>query len=368
MNKESQKQLSQHIDQLLSRVINPRGESPIYNCLIRINWPAEEFYFSKAPGVSGNSNEPIHPDLLFRTGSISKIFTAVLILQLIEEGYLDMNAPFLDYLDEKQRNTLKDLHVFEGKSCTKIIRISDLLRHRSGLCDYYSEGNKFFDHLVNKPDKSWTWADVIEKFYEWDYPGKAKFLPGEAYHYSDTNYLLLALLAEELTGKKLKDLYRERIFIPLGLSETFLEYHESLAPGLEYLFPYYGLKSMEQINTSFDWGAGGLLSSLDDLDQFIRALFEGVLFKKNSTLKAMLSGLESIPGSKVPNKEVFGTGLQVKQNGNVMLFGHNSAYGGQLFFIPEKNISIIFTLNQAQAFLKSEWLLRAITKELTAFI
>ena len=367
MNKESQRQLNQNIDQLISRLINPKGESPINNCLIRINWPDEDFCYDKAIGVSGNNKDPVHPDLLFRTGSISKIFTAVLILQLAEEDYLDINATFLQFLDEKQRNILKDLHVYEGKSCTLKIRVSDLLRHSSGLCDYYSEDNKFVDFLGKNPDKSWTWVDVIEKFYTWDYPSRAKFLPGQATHYSDTNYLLLALLAEQRSGKKLRDLYRERIFNPLGLKNTFLEYYDPISPGSGHLFPYYGMKSMEQINTSFDWGAGGLLSKLDDLDHFIRSLFQGALFKKSSSLEAMKSGIEGDPEGGGSNKELFGAGLQVKQIGKSKLFGHNSAYGGQLFYIPDKNISIIFTLNQARAFLKSEWLLRAICKEVLAF-
>lgn len=355
--------LIQKIGALLSRVINPSGEAPVYHCLIRINCPGEEFVFQKAYGISGPANKSLDSGILFRTGSISKIFTATLIHQLMEANDIDPESSFFAYLNADHRRFLKKIHRFEGKSYSDKISINDLLRHSSGLCDYYSEDQNFLGFVMKNTQKRWTWTDVMGKYFEFSYHERSRFIPGQDYHYSDTNYLLLAVLAEDLGGKKLHELYKEQITEDLKLKNTSLAFYEEKSKK-EVLFPFYGKQNMIEINTSFDWGAGGLLSDLGDLDHFIRSLFEGKVFKEKSTVNKMISGAISNTNLKKGQDPFHGPGLQKKVIGDQVFYGHNSAYGGQLFYDPVKKISIIFTLNQMQAFLKAEWLFRALAKEM----
>ncbi|MGK2863333.1 MAG: serine hydrolase domain-containing protein [Chitinophagaceae bacterium] len=187
------------------------------------------------------------------------------------------------------------------------------------------------------------------------------FVPGNGFHYSDTNYLLLAILIEQLTNKPLQQVYRENIIIPLGLNDTYLEFYELPGQIKPVVYPYYGVYSLEIINTSFDWGGGGLTSTMNDLDIFIRSLIKGMLFKKPESLKLIIQSqnIHSVKGN-TSRLIQYGSGIQKRDFVGYSFVGHNSAYGSMLFYEPEKDISIIFSLNQSTTVPKAEWLMKKI--------
>ena len=121
----------------------------------------------------------------------------------------------------------------------------------------------------------------------------ALFRPGEGFHYSDTAFTMLALLAEHLFGQSYHRLLRTRIFDPLGMQDSFLDAHSDLDPDpwvREVSDCWAGAVPMLSwhFDLSNDWGGGGVVSTAADLNRFIRGLLEGKLFARTETLANML--------------------------------------------------------------------------------
>lgn len=354
----------EQLDNLMQRVIRKSGTVPIYNCILTLNNNKKGFYYDNATGTIGESNEPITSDFSFRTGSITKTFTSVIILQLMEEGFLNLHDKFLDRLTVTTQQVLSEVLVFEGVNYSREITIQHLLEHRSGLRDFVSDDERFFKYLISFPKTNWNWKMVMKKYFEYDLHKKAQFKPNNGYHYADTNYLLLAVLIEELTKETFHEVLQKKIIAPLQLQNTYLEYHQKATVNSLIAYPFNGVKSLENINTSFDWGAGGLISTAKDLDIFISALLTGKLFQKKTTLKKIMKFEKSSENNISDKREnLYGLGLNKRKIAGLIFFGHASAYGAMMFYEPVNNISIILSINQALALHKAEWLLNKAIEE-----
>jgi D-alanyl-D-alanine carboxypeptidase len=348
-------------EKIMELLIRPTGNSPIHNCMLFLKDNRSGLNFSKAIGLTGAEGKNITVNHRFRTGSITKLFTATLILQLVEEGLLKTEDLYFDLINEDSQKFLSELHLFNGDDCSSTISIHHMLSHSSGLRDYFSEDEQFLNFVLEHPLQSWNWKGIMEKYFEFELHKNPAFMPGKGFHYADTNYLLLAVLIEQITGKHLHEVYREKIISPLGLVNTYLEYYETLGELNPIVFPFYGIHSLEKINTSFDWGGGGLISSMKDLDIFIRSLMKGVLFKNPETLDLMLQVQNPDPSTEYAGQLFnYGFGIQKKDFPGFSFFGHNSTYGSMLYYEPEKDISIIVSLNQFTAMHKAEWMMNKI--------
>lgn len=349
------------LKKIMELVIRPAGNTPIHNCMLFLKDKARGLDFSRAIGLTGAEGKNITTDYCFRTGSITKLFTATLILQLVEEGLLKTEDLYFNLINEDSKVFLTGLHLWNGEDYSSKISIHHLLSHSTGLRDYFSEDERFLNIVMEHPLQSWNWKGIMEKYFEFELHKNPAFIPGKGFHYADTNYLLLAVLIEQITGKHLHEVYREKIISPLGLVNTYLEYYETPGEMNQVVFPFYGIHSLEKINTSFDWGCGGLISSMDDLDIFIRSLMKSVLFKKPETLDLMLQ-LENLKPSMESTGSSFhyGLGIQKKDFPGFSFFGHNSTYGSMLYYEPEKDISLILSLSQFTAMHKAEWMMNKI--------
>ena len=354
----------EQFEKLMSLIIKPFGNSPVYNCMLSIINESSGINFSGAKGLTGETGMPISSNHRFRTGSITKLFTATIILQLREEGLIRLEDFYFDLINKETKNILSGLHLFEETDYSKKITLLHLLQHGSGLRDYFSEDERFLHYVMQHPSQSWDWKMVMEKYFEFELNLKPSFVPGNGFHYSDTNYLLLAVLIEQISQKSLHQVYREKIIIPFGLTDTYLEFHELPEQVKSVVYPYHGIHSLENINTSFDWGCGGLISTMNDLDIFIRRLIKGNLFNKTESLKYLmhLQNINSVAGN-LSQQLLYGLGIQKKDFPGYSFVGHNSAYGSMLYYDPENDISIVLSLNQAAAVLKAEWLFRKIILE-----
>ena len=354
----------EQLEKIMELVIRPTGNTPIHNCMLFLKDKRSGLNFSKAIGLTGAYGKNITVNHRFRTGSITKLFTATLILQLAEEGLLKTEDLYFDLINQDSQKFLSGLHLFNGDDLSSTISIQHLLSHSSGLRDYFSEDERFLNFVLEHPLQSWKWKGVMEKYFEFELHKKPAFMPGKGFHYADTNYLLLAALIEQITGKSLHQVYREKIILPLGLTSTYLEYDEMPDEINPVVFPFYGIHSLEKINTSFDWGGGGLISSMVDLDIFIRSLMKGVLFKNPETLDLMLQAQNLHPSTEYAGQLFnYGFGIQKKDFPGFSFFGHNSTYGSMLYYEPEKDISIILSLNQFTAMHKAEWMMKKIIFE-----
>lgn len=352
------------IEKLMSMVVKPFGCSPVYNCLLGLNNERNGINFSRAIGLTGENGKLVSTDYCFRIGSITKLFTSTIILQLKEEGLLRLEDFYFDLVGTDTLKKLSGLHSFNGTDYFEKISIFHLLQHQSGLRDYFSADERFLKYVMEHPSQLWNWELVMEKYFEFELNLKTTFAPGNEFHYSDTNYLLLAILIEQITNKPLYQVYREKISTPLELNDTYLEFHEIPREIKPMIYPYYGTHSLENINTSFDWGGGGLISTMTDLTIFIRSLIKGHLFKNVNILDLTIQPPCSLPLAQNKNKtNQYRMGIQQKNFSEYAFVGHDSAYGSMLFYEPVKDISIILSLNQATAVQKAGWLMKKIILE-----
>lgn len=348
---------AEQLQLLMSQVLKPGGEAPIHHCLLRVTDHQRNLMFAGAVGEVDETGAVVTPDCRFRTGSITKPFTATVVLQLVEEGLIQLHDPVIELLEEK----LLELHILDGEDYSSQITVQHLLEHSSGLRDYFADDERFLSFVMQHPEQQWDWALIIEKYFAFGLHEKARFQPGQGFYYSDTNYLLLGMLIEHVSGLSLHQLYEERILGPLSLKDTFLEFFQTPKSGGEILYPMYGNVSLKDVNTSFDWAGGGLVSSMGDLEVFIRALLGGRLFKRPETLARMTRfDLADLSQTSVRRSMHYGLGLQQKGISGHMLIGHSSAYASMLYYEPEKDLSIVLTLNQAGAMHKAEWLLNKV--------
>ena len=350
------------VDKMIEMVIQPAGNFPVYNCMLLVNDRKRNISVAKATGNLEKSGKPISLDHGFRTGSITKPFTSAIILQLFEDGVVKPEDLLFDFLSPDKKLFLKDLHLFERTNYSQSVTIQQLLQHETGLPDYFSGDKKFYQQVLNSPLQEWNWHLVMERFFEYRLNEKTFFPPGHGFHYSDTNYLLLALLIEELTKQKLHEVFNEKIFLPLDLNDTYFEFFQPVKTNMPVVYPYYGTHSLKEVNTSFDWGGGGLISTMNNLDIFIRGLISGKLFKREETLSAMLEFKNYTTKNSPKRLSLYGLGLQKKIMAGYSFVGHASAYGSLMFYDPEKDTSIILSLNQAGAMHKAEWLMNKVAE------
>jgi len=352
------------IEELMKLLISNSGSNPIHNCILYLNNPEKNSNYKAAFGQMNASGGNINHNCCFRTGSITKTFTATIIMQLMEEDMFNLDDFFLDCINETSRTFLKELMLFEGINCSNDITIKNLLQHRSGIRDYFNDNDRFFKYVKKFPCKNWKWKTIMDKYFEYNLNEKGTFHPGKGFSYSDTNYLLLAVLIEDLTNIPFHEVLERRILDPLSLNDTYLEFYQEAKSSTPIVFPFYGSNDLKNIDSSFDWGGGGLISSVNDLDIFIRSLLSGQLFNRAETLKLMTNfdDENSINSTSKKERNVYGMGLQQKKIGDYNFIGHNSAYGGMMFYDLNSDCSIIFSINQVSSPHKAEWLIKKLVE------
>jgi len=343
--------VSQELQTLVDSVINPDGEDPIHNAVLLVEGPGIKW--KGAAGMADGGREPMTADHKIKTASIGKTFTATVILQLMEEGRLNLDDTIDEYLDD-QVVTVDSLHVYEGVSYGREITVEQLLRHTSGIADYM-EDPRFIPDVLEHPGMQYNSVRILEKYYEYQTNLKALFPPGNGFNYSDVNYVLLAMIIEQVTGQPYHVQLKARIFDRLGMKNSYLEYYEEPRGDRPLSHAFYGTTDLvTDVNTSFDWGGGGIVSTCDELNTFFRALLGGRLFEKRSTLERMLAAADESRGGSDYD---YGLGIMKRSLHGLTFYGHSGAYDCDVFCCPERNISVCMSLNQMNTHGKRDELL-----------
>lgn len=223
------------------------------------------------------------PDTPFHIASIGKTFTAVLIGRLQEAGKLKFSDKISSYLDE---DTLKGLFVYEGVDYQAEVTIQQLMGHTSGVADYFSDpaytGKPIEDLILTEPDRLWSPMDLVD--FSRDHQ-KAINKPGAAYHYSDTGYILLGLIIESVSGKPFHENLKDEIFTPLRMDDSYLMFYSEPKnlPKREIAKIWFQGTEVSKFNSlSVDWSGGGIISTVEDLLRFHKALKGGQLISKET--------------------------------------------------------------------------------------
>lgn len=369
----------------LDDVYHAASSAPdIINLAISVESPEQDFSWNKSGGIAyPETGEEMTMQTPFRIASLTKTFTATLIMQMIEADMFTLSTPIGDILTDSDmpgQFTLNELHQIDGALNGESLTINQLLNHTSGLRDYIiDEPNndptswalsalQILDIIGAQPsgisNKSWTSVSILEYFFSSGMNQYAINTPGTTYHYSDTNYVLLGIIIEKLSGLSLADNYRAEIFSQSQMNNAYLEWYESFSgkgPAHHYanLTPFGINENLDVIasglNTSFDWAGGGIVSSIDELNSYVNALFRSELFQDINTLNEMQ---QTIRGGN--ESFSYGLGLQRKEykltNKTVVVYGHEGAWGSGMYYIPATGTSIVFTINQT-APQEKDWLL-----------
>ncbi len=240
-----------------------------------------------AHGVADTATgEPAETGDRFRIASNTKAFVAVVVLQLVGEGRLS--------LDDTVEQRLPGLIRGPGYDASAIT-VRQLLNHTSGLHDPLDP--HFFDPYLVDGDRGYVYPprEVIRR--------SLLDPPERGVHYSNTNYLVLGLLIERVTGEHLGHQLRARILDPLGMRDTSFPVLDPYLHG-PHLHGYdLAGEDMTVFSPSYDWAAGAMVSTVDDLQRFHRALFGGELLAPEQQ-RAMF---EAVPSSEF---EAYGLGVE----------------------------------------------------------
>lgn len=286
----------------------------------------------------------------FYTASITKMLTATAIGILRDQKKLNFTDSIAQYLSP---SLLSNLHIIKGKDYSKDITIAQLLQHTSGLPDYFTDETKdgspnIINQLLMQPNKLWSAEELIHFSKEKMIP---LFTPGEGYHYTDTEYVLLALVIENVSGLKLDVFFHQYIFQPLKMNSSYINLKStpiaSKLPLVKFYASDYELSLLKSL--SADWGGGGLVSTTHDLITFLRAFNSDKIVKKDTRL-AMQDWVKETKGMD------YGYGLRqislgdlTATNTNLQLMGHSGSTASFLWFCPQLDIYISGSLNQLEA-------------------
>ena len=221
--------------------------------------------FKKGYGLANMEWEiPNEPDTKMRLGSITKQFTSMIIMQLVEEDKIKLDAKMTEYLPAYREDT--------GEKIT----IHHLLTHTSGIPSYTSLPG-FFKDISRDP---YPVDEFVKKFCS----GDLEFRPGSQYKYNNSGYFLLGAIIEKVTAKTYETVLHERILNPLGMNDTGYDHHEPILPNRAtgYEKRMNGYVNSPFLDMSLPYAAGAMYSTVLDLYKWDQALYTDKLLSKQN--------------------------------------------------------------------------------------
>lgn len=275
-----------------------------------------DYQFAGASGFADLMNEvPMPPDGAFRIGSISKMFTATVIVQLVEDGVLTLDDSLALWLPEVADQLPYGDQITLRHLLTHTSGLFNVVEHEAYYADLFTEAD--IDEAAGVATLACVQRDPHDTLARYVYGKDALFEPGARWSYSNTNYTLLGMVIETAAGVPLAEAYRTYIYEPLGMVSTFLDCYEDLV--IDVVHGYTGLgdtmTDVTELHESVGWSAGGMVSTAPDLIAFARGLFGGALFDDPESLVAMTT---PAPGS------AYGLGITVQE----MYVGHAGGIAG----------------------------------------
>jgi D-alanyl-D-alanine carboxypeptidase len=261
---------------------------------------------------------------------------AVGILKLYEQGKIDLQAPMTNYLPEKYARYITDGHR---------MTIQMLLNHTSGIPEYNSQTN-YVTKLLQHPAYQFVPEDYLK--YIDDKP--LDFEPGSKFSYRNTNYVLLALIADAITGDHAAFI-SETIFKPLGLSNTFYRHESDYLNYPQLVNAYWdrysnsiveNVSQMQRNNVASLVGDDGIVATPVDAVKFLRGLMEGQLLEP-ATVELMKTWVNDSQG-----KPTYGLGLDYALFQDEVAYGHSGGglgAGCNLYYFPKQQVYVFIAIN-----------------------
>ncbi|MFC1499816.1 serine hydrolase domain-containing protein [Candidatus Zixiibacteriota bacterium] len=281
---------------------------------------------------------PMVPDNLFWIASITKTYTATVVLQLIEEGVLHF---------EDQLHQFLPTYAFVDSSIT----IRQLLNHTSGVADFPNHPQ--YDAMIDEDEnRIWTPEEIVTRMFFEPYCA-----PGERWRYSSGGYTLLGMVIEAVTGNLVSEEFRTRIYEPIGLENTFLDCQDTITGEFASAWDYdddllieFRVEDVERYaQTSVAFTSGGLFSTAEDVALFIHALFSRKEVIGQAMLDEMLDFITDLPvdfgwlgsgmGTAIFRPEMVNGAYAIGSAGQGAMFISATAY------LPECDATVTVLLN-----------------------
>jgi D-alanyl-D-alanine carboxypeptidase len=277
----------------------------------------------------------MRPSYRFRVGSVTKTFVATVILQLAGEGKLALDDSVERWLPGEVPN---------GAAIT----VRQLLTMTSGVFDYLDDGDDtVLRREIADPSVRWTPRDLVAIATA----HAPRFAPGTSWSYSNTGYILLGQIAEQAAHRPIADSLRERIFVPAGLHATSFEAAPRIAGPHAHGYDRLGgttIHDVSNLDQTWAWTAGAIVSNADDLARFYRALLQGHLLRPD-----LLATMETtVPmGGGAPRGYAYGTGISTLPMPCGLAWGHDGSTPGYLTSAlnsRDANRQVILLLNAGE--------------------
>ena len=326
------------------------SDAKIHNAYLLVHSDKSSFHLNLAEGVTetgSNNTVQAHPQQPVYMASVGKLFTAVLVAILSEQGMLSFDDKIADFLDP---NLMEGLHVFKGEDYSRQIRLKHLLNHTAGVHDFWEDkppdGTGMVDRLLNAPDRVYVPAEVVA----WSKENlKAHFPPGEGFHYSDTGYHLLGLVVESVASMSFHDALSHYIFEPLQMKNAFLLQHSRPLEESDHPLAavYIGDTNVAQYRSlSVDYAGGGVTAPPDDLLKFMQALVQGRLLQAETLEKMMDDCAKFSLGIDYCYGIMKIRGFPILMPRRLNSWGNAGATGAFMFYHPGQDAYLIGSLNQ----------------------
>jgi len=296
--------------------------------------------FGLAVGYSdAEAKTTMRPNDRMLAGSTGKTFAASTALQLVKEGKIDLDAKVEKYLGSEPW--------FARLPNARDITVRQLMNHTSGLVRYEFK-DQFTKDLTANPEKVWRPAELVSYLLD----EKPPFEAGKGWDYSDTNYIVLGMIIEKVTGKKFYDEANRRVVKPLKLADTIPQD----GPRIKGLIqgyagannPFGGKDAMITdgkfaINPQFEWTGGGWASTSENLARWAKLMYEGKAFDP-SLVPVMLNGVPA----KLGRDAKYGLGVIIRPTAAGLTYGHSGFFPGYLtdmMYFPEQRFAVAVQVN-----------------------
>ncbi|HMR82234.1 MAG TPA: serine hydrolase domain-containing protein [Niabella sp.] len=289
--------------------------------------------FSGTYDTSGMSY--FQPDELYQTASITKMFVATLILQLAGEGKLSLDAPIKQFLPSYQW-------------VDSLITVRQLLKHRTGIADYLTTNQEATRVFFLYPDSVWTPDHILSKYLI----KPPLFTRESSFSYSNTNYLILGMIIEQVTGNQFHQELRRRILQPLGLRKTFMPPYEKPAAKMIRNWTDWNRDGVPDDASvmhgrgfaSTIYTAGAMVSHPEDLVKFCYLLHSGKLL---GGLTPMLYDFSDV--SVGPSNNGYGLGVMRYDLHDKTYYGHSGDINGFtniVIYSPADDLTLAIMINK----------------------
>lgn len=317
---------SNELHDKISAIVKAETQYDLFSGTVLAAQDGQVIYSGAFGDANKETGDPITRETRFNISSVQKTFIATLIMQLYQEGLIDLDDPLTKYFPGCPWESAEQ------------IRLRYLLNHTSGLADY-RDNEEYQQNCDN-----YTSIDDILPLV-WKYP--PAFTPGERFEYSNAGVLLLKGIIEKVTGKKLATAVKERIWDPLGMKNTtFYVGGDSLVRRANAYTLATGGESYERVlGEPSAYAGGGIYTTVGDLFKFDQALYGDILLgEENRTL--MFTPVEASPN--------YAYGWIVVEFGGTAVIYHSGGSGGfnsEFRRYPEKGYTVIVLSNyQGAAF------------------